>query len=109
EKPWARRRDRKPASMVIAARQLVAGERRADPLGERERALFKGAGKDHRRVGGEIAMRRVARRLDCDAAEIEPRRQRTSGHHIVERGKNQPAEIAENIAHRLFVISTRRY
>ena len=94
---------------VVAADQLLSAEGGGDFLGQRHRVLLRLPGQHHRRVGGEVAMRRVARRLDRDAVEVDSRWQRPRGHHLVERGKNQPAEIAENIAHRLFVIPTRRY
>ncbi len=45
-------------------------------------------------------MRRVARRLDRDTAEIEPRRQFALRRQIVERGQHQTAEIGEDVAHR---------
>jgi hypothetical protein len=41
----------------------------------------------------------VARRLDCDAAEIEPAGQSPMRGEIIERGQNEPAEVAENVSH----------
>ena len=47
-------------------------------------------------------MRRIARRLDRDAAEIEPGRQRALRRQIVERRNHEAAEVAENIGHAEF-------
>ncbi len=44
-------------------------------------------------------MRRVARRLDRNAGQIEPRRQRALGHEIVDRRQHQPPHIVKNIGH----------
>ena len=43
-------------------------------------------------------MRRIARRLDRDAGEIEPARQRALRRQIVERRDHEAAEIAEDIS-----------
>ena len=94
-------RHRITAAAVIGAEELAAGQRRADLLGQFQRVLLDRAGQHHRRVGRQIAMRRVARRLDRDAAEIEARRQAARRREIVQRSNNQTAKIAENVAHRM--------
>ena len=53
-------------------------------LGQRARIGARRLGQHHRRIGGEIAMRRIARRLDRDVAPIESGRQRAFGHELVE-------------------------
>ncbi len=78
-------RDRKALAAIVAGRQLAPGQRFADLFGERHRVLLDRAGQHHRRIGRQIAMRRIARRLDRDPREIEPGRQATLGHQVVER------------------------
>ena len=69
-----------------------------DLLGQRHRVLLRLAGQHHRRVGGKIAMRRVARRLDCHPREIEPWRQRPLARQPVERHQHEVPEICEDVA-----------
>ncbi len=76
---------RKPGRAAAAVKPLAPGQRRADLIGQRHRVLFDRAGQHHRRVGREVAMRRIARRLDRDPREIEPGRQATRSHQVVER------------------------
>ncbi len=52
----------------------IAREIGDDQFGERARVHPRFLGQHHGGVGGEIAMRAVARRLDDDAAHIEPGR-----------------------------------
>jgi hypothetical protein len=59
---------------------------RHDQVGERTRIATGGLGQDHRDIGRQIAMRRIARRLDRDIPSIEPGRQRAGGFEIVEDG-----------------------
>jgi hypothetical protein len=90
--------DGKATAAIIAGDQFLLGQRRGDALGQRHRVLLDRAGQHHRRVGREIAMRRVARRLDRDPREIEPRRQRALAHQPVERGDDETAEVAKDVA-----------
>ena len=57
-----------------------------DRLGQRARIGAGALGQHHRRVGGEIAMRRIARRLDRDRAPLQPGRERAFGLEGVEHG-----------------------
>ena len=100
EEPRLYRMDRKAAAAIIAGRELAALQRRGDLFGEHHRVLLHLPRQDHRRIGREIAMRRVARRLDRDPRDIEPGRQRALGDEVVERGQENPAKIAENVSHR---------
>ena len=52
------------------------GQLRHDRLGQSARIGAGALGEHHRRVGGEIAMGRIARRLDRDRAAIDAGRQR---------------------------------
>ena len=45
---------------------------RLDRLGKRSRIRVSALRKDHRRIGGEIAVRRIAGRLDRDVATFDP-------------------------------------
>ena len=57
------------------------------------RGLVAGVlGEHHRGVGREIAVRRIARRLDRDGAAIEPGRQRAFGLERVEDGSDMGGE-----------------
>src|ERR1700684_351014 len=52
---------------------------------------------DHRRVGGEVAMGRLARRLDDEAAEIEVARQFSRRYPLFEQARDARLEVGENI------------
>ena len=52
---------------------------------------------DHRRVGREIAVRGLARRLDDEAAEIEVARQLARRDALLEQRGNARLEIGENV------------
>jgi hypothetical protein len=60
---------------------------------------FDNPGQDHCRIGREIAVGRIARRLDRDPAEIEPRRQQPLPRQIAERRQDKAAEVTEDICH----------
>ena len=59
----------------LGARDLrLGGEIGGEPLGERARVRTRGLGFlriDHRRVGREVAVGGIARRLDDEAGEVE--------------------------------------
>ena len=55
-----------------------------DQLGQRARIGSGGLGEHHRRVGREVAMRRVARRLDRHVPAVEVRRKHAFGNKLVE-------------------------
>ena len=61
------------------------GEARRDQLGQRARIGAGRLGQHHRGIGGEIAMRRIARRLDRDGAARQPGRQLALGLEGVEQ------------------------
>src|ERR1700728_5156013 len=52
---------------------------------------------DHRRVGREVAMGRLARRLDDAAAEIEVARQFSRRNPLFEQARDARLEVGENI------------
>ena len=68
------------------------GETRRDQLGERARIGARGLGEDHRRIGGEIAMARIARRLDRDGVSLQPGRQLALALEGVEQGVEMRGE-----------------
>ena len=102
QKPRTRRCDGQAAAAVIPGDQLAPVQRSADPFRQRHRVFPDRAGQHHRRIGGEIAMGGIARRLDRDPRQVEPLRQRALAIKIVERGQHEAADIAENIGHLLF-------
>ena len=55
-----------------------------DRFGERARVGSGGLGKHHRGVGREVAVRRIARRLDRHAAAIQAVGQRAVGNELIE-------------------------
>ena len=57
----------------------------------------RGLGQHHRGVGGEIAMRRIARRLDGEAGEIELGRQFARSLHGPQRGLDLTDEMTVGI------------
>ena len=59
-------------------------ELRLDRLGERARVRPRALGEHHRRVGREIAVRRIARRLDRHVPAVEAGGQHTLGNELVE-------------------------
>ena len=109
EKARACRRGQKAGAAVVAGLELAAGQCRGDPLGQGHRVLLDRAGQHHRRIGREIAMRRIARRLDRDPGEIEPGRQRALGNEAIKRGQKKAAKIAVNIDHNNRVMPSLRY
>ena len=61
--------------------EVTVGQRlelRRDQRGKRARIGPRRLGQHHRRIGREVAVRRVARRLDRDRAAVEAGRQRAS-------------------------------
>ena len=99
DEPRLHRGDGEPRAMIIASGELTSDKSGADPLGERHRVLPNGAGQHHRRVGCEIPMGGIARRLDGDPAEIEPARQSAIRCEVVEGGQHEAAKVAEDINH----------
>ena len=61
--------------------------------GERARVRPRRLGEHHGRVGGEVAMRGVARRLDRDVRAVEPARQRARGNEAIEGGVQVRGEL----------------
>src|SRR5206468_2517138 len=55
------------------------------------------AGVDQRRVGREIAMRRLPRRLDHKSAEIEIARKLAGGDALVDQGGHARLEVRKNV------------
>ena len=53
-------------------------------LGQRARVGLGSLGQHHRRIGREVAVRGIARRLDRDVLPVELRRQGAFGNEIVE-------------------------
>ena len=98
QKTRPRRGHGKATAAIIAADQLLPVQSGGDALGQRHRVLLDSAGQYHRRVRRQVAMRRVARRLDRDTRVVEFRRQRALAHKPVERGDNKAPEIAEDVA-----------
>ena len=84
--PRAVRRMLMKPGPAISALSISGSSRelRRDQLGERARVGLRRLGQHHRRVGREIAMRRIARRLDRDVAAIEPGGQIAGGFERVE-------------------------
>ena len=52
---------------------------------------------DHRRVGREVAMRRLARRLDDEAAKIEVARQVSRRDPLLQQARDARLEVGENV------------
>ena len=77
-----------------AAHRRVAAQRLDQAGGKLARVLAGRLGQHHRRIGGDVAMRGVARRLDRDAAEIE-----TGGQHA---GTRQPLDFGLNFVQKVF-------
>ena len=65
---------------------------RRDQLGQRARIGSGALGEHHRRIGGEIAMRRIARRLDRHRLAVEAGRQRALAFESVEDGVEMRGE-----------------
>ena len=65
---------------------------RRDQLGESARVGAGALGEHHRRVGGEIAVRGIARRLDRHRLALEPGRQRALAFESVEDGVEMRGE-----------------
>ena len=95
----ARREDRAAAIAQVKALMEQHGLTAADLIGKAARIGPGGLRQHHRGVGREIAMRRIARRLDRNSAEIEPARKSPLCGDIIERGENHTAEVAENVSH----------
>ena len=76
-------------------------------IGERARVHSRWFGEHHGGIGRDIAMRRVARRLDADRAAIEAVRQGIAGGKRVERGTDMIGKTAEQ-GHRAWPILDRR-
>ena len=55
-----------------------------DRLGKRARVHARRLGQDHRRIGRQVPVRRVARRLDRHVLAVEVARQRAVGDELVE-------------------------
>jgi hypothetical protein len=66
-----------------------------EQFGKRARVGARWFGKHHRGVGGDVAVRRVARRLDADRAAVEPGRQGIAGDKRIEGGADMVGETAE--------------
>ena len=75
-----------------AGHALDRDQLREDRLGERARIGAGALGQHHRRVGGEIAMRGIARRLDRDGAALDAGRQRAFRLEGVEQGVEMRGE-----------------
>ena len=60
------------------------GERRGDQRGKRARVGPGSLGQHHRRIGRQIAVRRIARRLNGNGTKLQPVRQIATRHEIVE-------------------------
>ena len=75
----------------------IAAQVAGDQLGEGARIGAGLLGEDHRRVGGEVAMRRVARRLDDDAPDVEALREAAGFHEPRERVGDAPLEKREDV------------
>ena len=99
QKPRAGGCDGQPAAVIIASLQFARHHRRRDEFSQCHRVLFDGPCQHHCGIGRKIAMRRVARRLDCDPGEIEPLRQRARGDQIIDCRHHQPAHILKNVGH----------
>ena len=70
------------------------------PFGERARVRARLLGfprVDHRRVGREVAVGRVARRLDDEAAKIEVRRQFARGDPLFDETGDARLELGEDV------------
>ena len=77
----------KPGPATATAATLVdLAQFGRERLGQRARVGPGGLGQHHRGVGRQIAVARVARRLDRHGAAVEPGRQRAGGDQRVERG-----------------------
>ena len=63
-------------------------------IGERLLRLLR---KNHRRIGGEVAMRRVARRLDDKSLQIQVLGQAAACHDPVQHRRNQIVKIGEKV------------
>ena len=87
----SRRRLRKPGPATSADDDAGrAGERLGERRGDVARRHARRAGEHHRGVGRHVAVRRVARRLDGDRAEVEPLRQPPLGRQPRD-GRRAPA------------------
>ena len=75
----------------------IAAQVAGDQLGKGARIGAGLLGEDHRRVGGEVAMRRVARRLDDDAPDVEALREAAGFHEPRERVGDAPLEKREDV------------
>ncbi len=100
DEAWPRHLRRRISGFVPEARGKLVGEG-----ARRHPGWFR---QDHRRVGRDIAMRRIARRLDCNAGEIE-----TSGQFAVRRqrldlGNDKRVEMSEKVFHVAAYLSKTR-
>ncbi len=88
-----------PATSALCtsgSRVEIGDERRRESARIRAR-LLRFPRVDHRRVGREVAMRRLARRLDDEAAEIEVARQFPGRDPLFEQPRDARLEVGENV------------
>ena len=74
-----------------------ARERLDEQAGDRHRRLAGGLGQDQGGVGRGLAVRRIARRLDRDAAEVEPGRQLPLGLQAADGGDDEVEQLGERV------------
>jgi hypothetical protein len=86
----------------------VRGKPFDQELRDLERFATRRLRQDHGRVGSDIAMRRIARRLDRDAAEFEALGQHPLARERTELGNDDRAEMGEEISHVVAYLSKRR-
>jgi hypothetical protein len=89
EEAGAGDRDRRHVGLALEPQLQFAGER-----ARRDLRLLR---EHHRRIGREVAVRGIARRLDRDAGQVEAHGQFARAHHRLELGDHQAMKIREQI------------
>ena len=84
---------------VIASDKFSPNERGGYPFGQCHGVSFVNPRQDHRGIRGKIAMGGIARRLDRNAAQIEPRWQLPVRHEILDGSQHDPSKVGEYISH----------